>query len=239
VIAIQNAGISALPSIINAGILTSAWSAGNAYLYMSSRSLYSLALAGNAPKIFKRCNRYGVPVYAVMASSCFALLAYLNVSSSAGTVFNWFISLTNTAGYTSWMVCCIIYIRFRKACQAQGIVVPYQSRFQPYASWVCLAIFTFLLLMNGFTVFYPGQFTVSGFLTTYLGIPIFLILWLGHKLFVARQEPWLHRPEDADLTSGLREVEADAEVWDLMDKARMEQHNPNNKWYKKIALMWE
>lgn len=49
VIAIRNAGITALPSIINACILTSAWSAGNAYLYMSSRALYSLAVAGSAP----------------------------------------------------------------------------------------------------------------------------------------------------------------------------------------------
>lgn len=39
VIAIRNAGISALPSIVNGGILTSAWSAGNSFLYMSSRSL--------------------------------------------------------------------------------------------------------------------------------------------------------------------------------------------------------
>ena len=41
VIAIRNAGISALPSIVNGGILTSAWSAGNSFLYMSSRSLVS------------------------------------------------------------------------------------------------------------------------------------------------------------------------------------------------------
>ncbi|KAJ9645047.1 hypothetical protein H2199_003051 [Coniosporium tulheliwenetii] len=101
VIAIRNAGIFVLPSIVNAGILTSAWSVGNAYLYMSSRSLYSLAVAGNAPKIFTRCNRYGLPIYAVLASSCFTFLAYLNIGSQAGAVFNWFISLTNTAGYTS------------------------------------------------------------------------------------------------------------------------------------------
>lgn len=163
VIAIRNAGISVLPSIVNAGILTSAWSAGNAYLYMSSRSLYSLAVAGNAPKIFTRCNRYGLPIYAVLASSCFTFLAYLNVGSQAGRVFNWFINLTNTAGYTSWILCALISIRFRKACAVQGVVMPYRSRTQPYGAWICLFLFTFLLLMNGFTVFYPGNFTASGF----------------------------------------------------------------------------
>ena len=94
VIAIQNAGISTLPSIVNAGILTSAWSSGNSYLFMSSRSLYSLAMAGHAPKIFRRCNRYGLPVYAVLAASLFTLLGYLSVGDNAGVAFNWFISLT-------------------------------------------------------------------------------------------------------------------------------------------------
>ncbi|CAO2655101.1 Nn.00g101650.m01.CDS01 [Neocucurbitaria sp. VM-36] len=238
VIAIRNAGISVLPSIVNAGILTSAWSAGNSFLYMSSRSLYSIALAGNAPKIFTRCNRYGLPVYAVLATSCFSLLAYLNVASSAGTVFNWFISLTNTAGYTSWIVCTIIFLRFRKACAAQGIAVPYQSKFQPYGAYVCLVTFTILLLCNGFTVFYPGQFTVSGFLTTYLGIPIFLALWLGHKVVVGRQDPWLIRPQKVDITTGLREVEADAEAWDRREAMNREDGKHSKAWWKKIDFLW-
>lgn len=239
VIAIRNAGITALPSIINAGILTSAWSAGNAYLYMSSRSLYSLAVAGNAPKIFARCNQYGLPVYAVLASSCFTLLAYLNCGTQTGVVFNWFISLTNTAGYTSWIVCCVILLRFRKACDAQGVTVPYRSRIQPWAAWVCLCIFTFLLLANGFTLFYPGEFTASGFLTTYLGIPIFLVLWLGHKLTLGRKEPWWYQPDKVDLTSGVAEVEADADMWTRIEASKAEEvGKKGNKWLGKISLIW-
>ncbi|CAM1505171.1 Fc.00g108080.m01.CDS01 [Cosmosporella sp. VM-42] len=238
VIAIRNAGISTLPSIINAGILTSAWSAGNAYLFMSSRSLYSLAISGNAPKIFARCNKHGLPHYAVLASSSFALLAYLNCSTSAGTVFNWFVSLTNTAGYTSFIVCCIIYIRFRKACQAQGIIPPYRSIIQPYASWICLFFFLFLLLSNGFTYFFPGRFTASGFLTTYLGIPFFLVLWIGHKMTIGRSQPWLYRSEDVDLVSNVEEVEADAERWEAIETAKKEKEGEDQKWWKKLFILW-
>lgn len=39
VIAIKNAGISGLPSVINAAVLLSAFSAGNSDLYASSRTL--------------------------------------------------------------------------------------------------------------------------------------------------------------------------------------------------------
>jgi len=128
VIAMKNASIPILPSIVNAGIPISAWTAGNAYLYMSSRALYSLAAAGSAPKIFTRCNRWGLPIYAVIVSSCFAPLAYLDCSSQASVAFNWFISSTNTAGYLSWIMCCILYLRFRKGTFAQGISPPFRSR---------------------------------------------------------------------------------------------------------------
>lgn len=238
VIAIRNASIPILPSIINAGILTSAWSSGNAYLYLSSRSLYSLAIAGNAPKIFTRCTRYGLPIYAVLASSCFTLLAYLIVSSQAGQVFNWFVSLTNTSGYTSWAVCCVILIRFRKACDIQDVTIPYRASIQPWASWICLPIFVFLLLTNGFTLFYPGQWKLASFLTDYLGIPIFLILWLGHKFTVSRSDPWIYKSIDVDLKSGLAEVEAEAEVWIQAEMIKSEQKaTKNNIWWNKFFLI--
>lgn len=82
VVGIKNAGIDVLDSIINAGIIISAWSSGNSFLYLSSRSLYSLALSGNAPSFFKHCTKQGVPIRAVIASSLFCALAYLNVANS-------------------------------------------------------------------------------------------------------------------------------------------------------------
>ncbi|KAJ6441625.1 Proline-specific permease [Purpureocillium lavendulum] len=243
VIAIHNAGIETLPSIINAGILTSAWSSGNSYLYMSSRSLYSLAIAGNAPRIFARCNNYGLPIYAVIAASGFCFLAYLSVNTDAGVVFNWFVSLTNTAGYTSWIVCGFIFLRFRKACRVQRITVPYQSRIQPYASCISIVAFAILLLCNGFTVFYPGQFTAIGFLTTYLGIPIFLCLWLGHKFTLGKRDRWVYEPAEVNLMDGLREVEEDADAWNRSETAARIPEDLSRAWYKRLWLpftrIWE
>src|SRR5699024_8567559 len=127
VVGIKNAGIPVLDSIVNAVILTSAWSSGNTFVCMSSRTLYSLAVAGNAPSIFKSCNRYGLPYIAVTVSLLFAPLSYLSAANSRAVVFNWFVHLTNTSGLTSWICCCIIYIRFRKATAVQGVDRPYKS----------------------------------------------------------------------------------------------------------------
>ncbi|KAJ6008211.1 hypothetical protein N7540_012187 [Penicillium herquei] len=207
VIAMKNAGIHGLDSVVNAAILTSAWSAGNALLYLSSRSLYSLAIIGNAPSIFKSCTKRGLPWAAVMASALFMPLAYLDCSSSSSTVFNWFVSLTNTSGFIAWIACSITYLRFRKALHAQGRAdtVPYHSKSQPWGARACIVFFTILCLINGFDVFIADDFNASDFLTAYIGIPIFLVVYFGHRI-VHWKEPWAHAPEDVDLVSGLQEV---------------------------------
>ncbi|RAL13413.1 proline permease PrnB [Aspergillus homomorphus CBS 101889] len=205
VVAISNAGIPVLDSIVNAAILTSAWSAGNSFLYMSSRSLYSLAVAGNAPSIFKTCNRWGVPYCAVGVSALFALLAYMAVGSGSYTVFNWLINFTNTSGFISWTCCSIVYFRFDKAVKAQGVEKPYASRLQPYGMWVGLVGSVFLMLINGFTCFFPAEWSASNFFTAYIGIPAFVLLYSGHRL-VFRRDPWAWKPTEVDLTSGLQEI---------------------------------
>ena len=119
VVAIRNAGIQSLPSVINTVIIIAAWSTGNAFLYLSSRCLYSLAVEGHAPKIFTKCTAAGTPIYAVGATSLPTLLAYLNLNSAAANVFNWLLNLVNTAGFISWVCCGIIYIRFHQARKEQ------------------------------------------------------------------------------------------------------------------------
>ncbi|KUL85938.1 hypothetical protein ZTR_06380 [Talaromyces verruculosus] len=68
VIAMQNGGIKVLPSIINAVVLTSAFSAGNSFFYASTRVLYSTALDGKAPG-FLEYEKFGVPYACGIAQS--------------------------------------------------------------------------------------------------------------------------------------------------------------------------
>ncbi|KAI1779646.1 amino acid permease/ SLC12A domain-containing protein [Hypoxylon cercidicola] len=240
VIAIERAGIHGLDSLINAVIITSAWSSGNSILYMSSRSLYSLAVAGNAPRIFTRCNKHGVPIYAVIASSLLSLLAYLNVDTVSGVVFNWFVSFINTAAFISWVCCCLIYFRFKKACTAQGIMktdLPYTSILQPWTAWVSMVAFSLFGLLNGFSVFFPGHFTTSDFLTAYIGIPAFLLMYFGHRFF-AKDNTWLRAPGSVDLKTGLADILADEESDATVSQAAgLLKHNMY-MWLRKIYTIW-
>lgn len=103
VIAMTRAGIKGLPHVINAAVFTSAFSAGNSFLFTASRILYGLALRGQAPKIFAKCTKKGLPWTAVLAASVFPWLAFLTISNGASTVFNWFVNLSTVGGFFAWM----------------------------------------------------------------------------------------------------------------------------------------
>lgn len=67
-----------LPSIINAVILTSAFSSGSGILFIASRVLYGLAIRGQAPRFLKRCTKSGLPYAAILVS----VRAYLDLRNS-------------------------------------------------------------------------------------------------------------------------------------------------------------
>jgi amino acid transporter len=207
VIGIQNAGIPVLNHIINAAILTSAWSAGNAFLYSGSRVMYSLALSGQAPAICAKTTKSGVPYVAVLATWSVGLLAYLNVNNNSAKVFTWFMNLCTISGYIAWIVVMITYLRFRKAMNFRGLMhtLPYKTRLQPYATYFFLVVLVVLTLTNAFQLFFPGNWDVQSFLAAYITLPIFLVLYLGHKLWF--RTPLVRKSEDVDVTTGVKEMD--------------------------------
>lgn len=215
VIGIKTAGIRVLDHIVNAVILCSAWSAGNVYMYLASRSIYSLAVAGNAPRIFAKRNRWGVPFWAVTSCTALTLLAYLNVSSSAGEVFNWLVNMINMAAFFSWVLISFAYLRFRSAMEAQNIdrsTLPYVSCCGKPGAWLCIIYFSIIGLLNGFNVFFPGQWSVSDFLTAYIGTILFVVLYFGHKFTVGRKDPWVIPADQIDLVYVHEEAIVEAAV---------------------------
>ncbi|KIK71217.1 hypothetical protein GYMLUDRAFT_33353 [Collybiopsis luxurians FD-317 M1] len=208
VIAIQNAGIKGLPSVINACLLTSAWSAASSDLYTGSRALYGLALSQNAPSIFLRTSKRGLPYVALAVCASFALLAFMGVSSGAGTVFNWFANMTSISGLMAWFGINLTYLRFYQGFKAQGFErskLPYVSPLQPYAAWYGLFATWIFCFSSGFSVFLSGNWDTATFVTNYLPFALFPILYVGARIYY-RQSPV--KAEDMDFVSGLAEIEA-------------------------------
>lgn len=78
--------------------------------------------------------------------------------------------------------------------------LPFRTPLQPYAAWFSLIIMVLLTLTNGFYVFVPADWNVSDFLVAYITIPIFLVLYLGHKAWF--RTPWAVPIAEMDVWSG-------------------------------------
>ncbi|KAF5874922.1 putative amino acid transporter protein [Botrytis fragariae] len=217
VIGIQNAGIPVLPSIINAVILTSATSSANAFLYTGSRYLFALAQNKQAPRFLLRCSKAGVPYWAVLCTASISLITFLSVGSGgASTAFTWFQNLTTIASLFTWCSICVAYIKFHSALAAQGVdrnTLVFKSKFQPYTAWISLAFFVMIILFNGFDVFVGenhSHWNVTNFLTAYIGIPIFFLLYGFWKVF--KRTKWI-QSADADIYTGKAALDAEDDQW--------------------------
>ncbi|OAL50376.1 hypothetical protein IQ07DRAFT_509375 [Pyrenochaeta sp. DS3sAY3a] len=207
VIAMNRLRIEGLPHVVNAGVLASAFSAGNSYVYCASRSLFGLALEGKAPKILTKCTKQGVPFYCVGVVLLIALLSFLQLGENSAVVLNWFVSLVTASQLINFSVMNFTFLRFYKACQVQGLdrnTLPYKGMLQPYAAWyglVCTFIMTFV---GGYTVFLKGFWDVPSFLFSYLMVFLFPVLFIGWKLIKKTKFVKVH---EADLVTDLAEIE--------------------------------
>lgn len=122
-----------------------------------SRSLYALALEGQAPKVFKRISRFGIPYVAVLFQGSFQLLAFMSIGSGgASQAFEWLTNLNSSSTLCIWIVIGICNWRMRKAMKVQDIdpeLLPYKAPGQPWLAQITIWASTFLILMGGFYSF--------------------------------------------------------------------------------------
>lgn len=244
VVAIQTAGIDGLDHVINGAILLFVFSASNSDLYIASRTLYGLASNGNAPRIFKRTDARGVPIYALGFSALFALLAYLNVSDDSKVVFGYFVNLVTIFGLETWISILVTHIYFVKARRAQKIpdsAMPYVAPLGIYGSYGALALCVLVAFTKNFNVFTRsksyGNFDYKNFITGYIGIPIYLILLFGHKFWTKSKGV---TPLTADFYTGKDIIDKEEEEF-LAAKAAMKEAKGGSGrggWFYRTFISW-
>lgn len=193
----NNLGVTFLPHLTNALMVTSIFSAGNTYTYCATRGLYGLALEGRAPKFLRKTTRNGVPIYCFVVVMIFPLLSFLQLGSGSNQVLTWLINLITAGGIIDYIIMCITYLFFYRACKVQNVdrrLFPYYGWFQPYCAWIGLAAETLVVFFYGYTSFAP--WSVSGFFSHYTMLIVAPILFVFWKLFKRTK---LVSARDADL----------------------------------------
>ena len=178
-------GIAFAASVMNAIILTAMLSAGNSGLYASSRMLWQLAVDGKAPKIFAKLSKNGVPYFALLATLAIGCLAFLSSFFGDGVVYMWLLNASGLSGFIAWVGIAISHYRFRKAFIKQGRKLeelPYKARYYPFGPLFAFIICLIVIAGQNYTAFLGGPIDWYGIAVSYIGIPLFLILWFGYKI---------------------------------------------------------
>lgn len=214
IIAIKDAGINGLDSVMNAVVMIAVLSVANSSMYGASRTLAALAEQGQAPRILAYVDRKGRPLVSIGLASVVGLLAYLKVSSVSGPAFTWLVAISGLSSVFTWLSICYAHIRFRKAWLRQGNLLSdlvYRSPIGTVGSWIGTVALTLVLVAQfwvavspiGASSYSPSDIAIN-FFELYLAFPIAILCWLGYKLFYKTK--WIPI-EDIDLRAGRNEFE--------------------------------
>lgn len=178
----EKAGFAFAASMMNAVILTAILSAGNSGMYSSTRMLFDMARKGSAPKLFAHLDPRGVPMNALYATTAIAALCFLTTFFGEQEVFNWLLNMSGMCGFIVWLGIAISHYRFRKGYLAQGYQLEglaYRAKFFPFAPWFAFILCSIVVLGQNYQAVLEGEW--SAVLSTYIGILLFLVIWLGYK----------------------------------------------------------
>ncbi|KAK4992676.1 histidine permease [Elasticomyces elasticus] len=226
VIAITNAGISGLPSVMNVVIMIAVLSVGNSSIYGSSRTIAALAEQNQAPKILAYIDRKGRPIVSIALASALGLLAFLAGSSRQTDAFNWMLALSGLSSIFTWGSICLAHIRFRKGWRVQGHTLDELAfRSQPgvVGSWIGFGFNVLVLVAQFWTGFAPigygnkssGKLVVN-FFEAYLAAPVVVLFYVVYKVWY--RTPFV-RSHNMDLHTGIRELN----LAELIAEERAEQ----------------
>lgn len=212
VIAITNAGIDALDSVMNAVIMIAILSVGNASVYGSSRTLAALAEQGQAPRILAYIDRQGRPLIAILVAAAVGCLCFLAVSSRRADAFEWMVAISGLSSILTWGSICLAHIRFRAGWKSQGHSLDelaFTSQAGVVGSWIGLTLNILILIVQFWVSFAPigyASLTVQGrvenFFSSYLTMPVVMLCYFPYKRYYRTS---FVKAEDMDLRTGRRD----------------------------------
>lgn len=173
-------GIPYAASIINFVVITAALSSMNSSLYVDGRMLYSLALNNNAPKVFSKISKSGIPYVGILFSTllvaCVIILNYF----VPGQVFTYISSLTTLSVLTAWAVILLTQLKSRKEKIKEHKEITFKMPLYPISSYVTLAYLAMICIALGFL---PG--TRIAFYVAPIWVAFLVILY---KVVIKREE---------------------------------------------------
>nr|WP_174505581.1 amino acid permease [Acinetobacter sp. Marseille-Q1620] len=120
IIVMSNIGIPYAHHILNFIVIIAALSAMNSQLYISTRMMFSLSRAGDAPKFLGKIKNNGVPLNALALSASGIAVATIVYTIDPKAAFPVMISLSMFGAMLAWFLIFVTHYFFRRDMQKQG-----------------------------------------------------------------------------------------------------------------------
>lgn len=129
----------------------------------------------------------------------------------------------------------VSHIYFCRARRAQGLpdsAMPYTAPLGMWGSVGALAFCIIICLTKNFEVFCEGRWSTATFVTGYLGIPVYLALIAGYKIWY--RNPGV-KPLEADFYTGKDKIDKEEQEFIAAKAAKA----PNRGgWFYRTFISW-
>lgn len=159
-------GIGWAAHLLNFIILTAALSVYNSGMFANSRMLFGLAQQGNAPKVFAKVNKQGVPVPAVLLSALLifgcVLLNYFIPEDALGHLMYVVVG----ALVLNWAMISLTHLKFKAMVKQKNLKTSFPALWSPISNYLVLVFIAVVLYIMW----------QQGFKESVLMIPIWIVL---------------------------------------------------------------
>ena len=169
---------------INLVILIAVISAANASMYSSTRILWYLGKINQTPKMMVKVNNNGVPINALIATAIIGSLVFLSSIVGNGVLFTYLVQVSSLCGFLAWFGIALCHYQFRRKFLPKlgGIgILKYKAKFYPFAQIISMLAVIFIIIAQFITL--GDSYKWLDFVMIYSSIILFMILYLGHKLY--------------------------------------------------------
>ncbi|WP_425320400.1 amino acid permease [Neobacillus soli] len=159
-------GIPSAAVFMNIVVLTALLSCLNSGLYTSSRMLFSLSQKGDAPKVFSKLSKNGVPVFAVLGSTLFAFISTIFSYVSPDKIFFFLVNSSGGVGILVYLAIAISHLRLRKRMEKTNPgIFKIKMWFFPYLTYATIAAMISVLILMAFIESQRPQFIFTSLFT--------------------------------------------------------------------------
>ncbi|WP_147533400.1 amino acid permease [Bacillus marasmi] len=161
------AGIPGAADVMNFVLITAVLSAANSGIYATSRTLFSLAKNGEAPKQFMKISKHGIPLNGIMVGMLFILAGVFLSFVTPDNVIGYLMAIPGFTIMIVWICLCGAQLKLRKQYKDTA---SFQVKWHPYTT-----IFAMVALSSIFISFIFNADNIIGTIVCLITLTIITI----------------------------------------------------------------